>query len=116
MPENLINTNTDFARTYQVVRLHNGEAEILDCEFDKDSKKLSFETDKFSTYTVIYTDKQVAGEGEAQKEPTNNQNKEDGKEDVKIPATGDTSNTALWLILLLTSAVTLSAVTIKIKD
>lgn len=116
VPENLINTNTDFARTYQVVRLHNGEAEILDCEFDKDSKKLSFETDKFSTYTVIYTDKQVAGEGEAQKEPTNNQNKEDGKEDVKIPATGDTSNTALWLILLLTSAVTLSAVTIKIKD
>ena len=116
VPENLINTNTDFARTYQVVRLHNGEAEILDCEFDKDSKKLSFETDKFSTYTVIYTDKQVVGEGEAQKEPTNNEKKEDGKEDVKIPATGDNSNTVLWLILLLTSAVTLSAVTIKIKD
>lgn len=115
VPENLINTNTDFARTYQVVRLHNGEAEILDCEFDKDSKKLSFETDKFSTYTVIYTDKQVVGEGEAEKEPTN-EKKEEGKEDVKIPATGDTANTVLWLILLLVSAVTLSAVTIKIKD
>lgn len=114
VPDDLINTNTEVTRKYQIVRLHNGEAEILDCDFNKDSKKLSFKTDKFSTYTVIYTDEKVVAE-ETGKEPTD-EKKEETKEDVKIPATGDTSNVAFWLVLLLASVTTLSVTTIKIKE
>ena len=124
VPEDLINTNTEVTRKYQVLRLHNGEAEILDCDFNKDSKKLSFKTDKFSTYTVIYTDAKTVGEDEVPSGEGNsavetddkNNSTNEGAEDIKIPQTSDNSNVALWIILLLASAVALSVTTIKIKE
>lgn len=42
--------------TYKVVRIHDGKAEVLDAQLDKDSKRLIFQTDKFSTYAIIYSD------------------------------------------------------------
>lgn len=39
---------------YQIVRVHDGKAETLDCEYDAKSGKVSFATDKFSTYLLTY--------------------------------------------------------------
>ncbi len=56
LPEALLNQDAKTTRTYQIVRMHDGVAETLDCTLDQETGKLVFETDKFSTYTVVYTD------------------------------------------------------------
>ena len=56
LPENLQADN----RTFKVVRLHDGVATILDATYDSATKKLSFETDQFSTYAIIYADTATA--------------------------------------------------------
>lgn len=56
VPSELINSDTKVTRTYKIVRIHEGVATILDCKFDAATNKLSFETDAFSTYALVYTD------------------------------------------------------------
>ena len=51
-----INTKDTVERTYQVVRVHNGTVDVLPASFDAESKTITFETDKFSTYAIMYTD------------------------------------------------------------
>jgi hypothetical protein len=57
----VLRANTDPAaeREYKIVRMHDGEAEVLDCKFDAVTNSLSFETDKFSLYTVVYSDTEL---------------------------------------------------------
>lgn len=43
-------------RTYKVLRVHNGKVDILDALFNSETKELSFETDRFSTYAILYKD------------------------------------------------------------
>ena len=42
--------------TYKVIRIHDGKAESIDAQLSKDGKRLSFATDKFSTYAIVYSD------------------------------------------------------------
>ncbi|MBD5157841.1 MAG: leucine-rich repeat protein [Butyrivibrio sp.] len=42
--------------TYKVIRIHDGKAEAIDAQLSKDGKRLSFATDKFSTYAIVYSD------------------------------------------------------------
>lgn len=42
-------------KDYAVVRVHDGIAQILDTDYDSELETLTFESDKFSTYAVIYT-------------------------------------------------------------
>ena len=39
---------------YKVIRIHNGVAEVLDASYS--NGKLTFETDKFSAYVIVYDD------------------------------------------------------------
>ena len=50
-------------KTFVVVRVHNGETTILDTVMNADGT-LSFETDKFSTYALAYTEKEAETEVE----------------------------------------------------
>ena len=43
-------------RNFYVIREHNGVATILPTKLSKDGKLLTFETDKFSTYALAYSD------------------------------------------------------------
>lgn len=56
IPESLINTDKSVNREYKIVRVHNGVSEVLDCDFDSETSTLSFKTDRFSLYTVVYED------------------------------------------------------------
>ena len=47
-----------YKRTYYVIRLHNGKTDILDTTLTDDNK-VSFETDKFSSYALAYVDEKV---------------------------------------------------------
>ena len=59
VPQNLKNKNSSVYRTYQLVRIHDGEVEILDAEYNSSDDMLCFRTDKFSTYALIYKDVRV---------------------------------------------------------
>jgi hypothetical protein len=56
MPEDLIHTKGGVERKFSVVRVHNGVAETIPCRYDKTTNKIEFGSDKFSTYTIVYTD------------------------------------------------------------
>ena len=75
LDDSFINTKNTVDRTYQVVRIHNGVVDVLPATFNADSKTITFETDKFSTYAVMYTDTPKAS---------------------KTPSTADNMNVALY--------------------
>lgn len=56
LPDSLINTNGATNRQYKIVRIHEGQVDVLDAVFDTATKQLSFYTDRFSTYAVVYSD------------------------------------------------------------
>jgi len=43
-------------RTFKVIRIHEGEAEIINGYYDHVTGLFMFETDRFSTYALIYSD------------------------------------------------------------
>ena len=54
LPEEITKVEEGYTRTYYIVRYHDGKAEILDTKIS--GNILTFETDKFSTYAIAYTD------------------------------------------------------------
>lgn len=40
---------------FKVIRLHNGTADVLDVVYNKETFTITFQTDKFSSYTVVYS-------------------------------------------------------------
>ena len=55
MPEALRNTDSGKTRTFAVIRVHDGGTEFLNDLDDSDST-ITIETDRFSTYAVVYQD------------------------------------------------------------
>ena len=61
IPEDLINSDENVSRKYRIVRVHddgngNLETEIIEGTFDAEKGTFTFETDKFSTYVLAYSD------------------------------------------------------------
>lgn len=58
VPEELRSTDTSVTRTFYVVRVHDGETTILG---ETTGDKITFETDKFSTYSLMFKDAKQGG-------------------------------------------------------
>ncbi len=120
MPEDLINKNDGVEREFSVVRVHNGVAEIIPCRYNESTNKIDFSTDRFSTYTVVYTDTEIksptgSNSGIAEdKIPQQEPQPSDKKDELKVesPDTGDNSVITLWLVLAMVSG---AAVVILLK-
>ena len=56
IPEELLVTEEGKQRIYKIVTIHEGEVTILEGTFDKETGLFTFETDKFSTYALVYSD------------------------------------------------------------
>ncbi|MDD6157314.1 MAG: glycosyl hydrolase 53 family protein [Lachnospiraceae bacterium] len=62
IPEDLINTVPNTTRTYAIVRVHVDEVtgetstELIPGSFDPSTNEFTFETDRFSTYAIVYKD------------------------------------------------------------
>ena len=98
IPEELIDKENK-NREYYIVRIHDGKVEILDTIYDEENNTLTFETDKFSTYAIAYTDEaKVETKGETAI--------------AKNPKTGDDITLS---IVMMSIAVIGIAVTIKIR-
>ncbi len=121
VPEELI-ASGDVTRSYQIVRVHDGVAEILASVYDENEHTLTFETDRFSTYAIAYTDTEKNAEkpstaetpsaSEPAIQPTDNaSNTADTQpaaasnvpeKSVKsAPKTGDDTQTGLYIMLVL---------------
>lgn len=86
VPEKLINTDSTKTREYSIVRLHNGVAEVLEgakTETVDGKLVISFSTDKFSTYVIVYKDTVNGNPG------SDDGNKGDNKGDGNTPSTPD---------------------------
>lgn len=43
-------------RTYEIIRVHDGKSEILPSKYNEKDQTITFETNKFSTYAIAYTE------------------------------------------------------------
>ena len=94
VPEQLRNTDAKVNRSYQVIRVHEGKADILNTVYDANTGKLSFETDAFSTYALVYTDTVVSDN----------------------PKTGDDFPTTLCTFLMIASAACMAVLSLNKKN
>jgi hypothetical protein len=76
-------------RHYKIMRIHDGEVTILDTELDTTDFRLTFETDRFSTYALIYTDE------DNDNTPGGN-TPDSGNATATSPKTGDTNAVMAW--------------------
>ena len=97
VPEELINKDSKTKREYYIVRSHNGKVDILETKYDEKTNKLTFETDKFSDYAIIYKDKK-----ELKTTVTTSINKSNTKQTTKAK-TGDNANIIGLMMLLVSS-------------
>ena len=118
VPDSLINSNASITRRYMMIRVHGGGAvtKVLPCTYDATSKTVSFETDKFSTYVLIYSDQQNSSGGTGSGSTstggtstgsagTADSNQATGKVKDAVPKTGDESNVFMWFMLALVSGI-----------
>lgn len=102
VPEELINKDSKTKREYYIARSHNGKVDILETKYDEKTNSLTFETDKFSDYAILYKDTK---EKEAVKVETTNKEtvKSENKKEVKKVKTGDNANIIGLMMLLVSS-------------
>ena len=119
LPDNLIAPEGK-ERTYYVIRIHDGEAEILPATLN--GKTITFETDKFSTYSIWYTEKDIekgqpaGGKGQPAggKDQANGNTAKSGK-NATSAKTGDNNAILLLCVLLVMSGATVSVIYRKKK-
>ena len=85
---------------YKIIRIHNGVADMIDAVID--GNNLTFETDRFSTYALVYTE---SSNDENREENVDNNIESEVKEQSKTnnPFTGD--NITIWFILMVVSII-----------
>ena len=108
--DSLINKNGNIKRTYKVIRIHDGVAAVLEGSFDTTTQMFTFETDKFSTYTLVYVDTAVSQEpsvippsttpAPAAPAATPQPASASPVQSVASPKTGDT-NPSLWMFAII---------------
>ena len=81
IPEELKNADSKVDRIYSIMRYHDGKVDKLATKYDAEKGTISFETDKFSTYAVVYEDTTI-----------------------NVPNTGDTTNVVMYMMLLVCGA------------
>lgn len=87
-----------------ILRVHNGVSTLLDCKYDKDTSTLTFKTDKFSTYAIVYKNLDTTTVNNELTTINASENAETTSPNNASPATADNSllelNIAMILIAL----------------
>lgn len=56
IPEEIRNKDVLMVRSYRIIRLHEGETDVIEGAYDEETAEFTFESDKFSTYAICYKD------------------------------------------------------------
>jgi len=101
LPDDLINTDKSLERVYKIARYHDGDENnvtLLDATYDEKTKYLTFSTDRFSTYAIVYSDVEASNDGVSggvsegvPAIPDSDNSKDD------VPKAGVISTSAIWL-------------------
>jgi len=59
IPDELLNSDKTVSREYKIIRLHKGQVDVINGTFDATAGEFTFESDKFSTYAIVYSEKMV---------------------------------------------------------
>lgn len=97
IPDAIAQVEEGKTRTYTILREHT-EFEIIENQLSKDGKKISFKSDKFSTFAIVYDEVEKT-------EPVSEDDEEEnpegeihfpitGEEETESPSTGD--NIGIW--------------------
>ncbi len=97
IPEELINKDKNVQREYFVARSHNGKVDILEAKYDEKTNSITFETDKFSDYAILYKDTKV--EGLINIDSSDKQETIERKKETKKVQTGDNTNGMMFISL-----------------
>ncbi len=105
-----------------MIRIHNGETQVLPCVYDEATKTITFETDSFSTYALAYQTSATSGgltqgggtSGETapttttpQPTGTQDSNAQGSGAEQKTPLTGDNHRILVYFMLCAVSLLTL---------
>ena len=103
IPENIINKDASIKREYSVIRIHNGESENIPVDYNANDNTITFETDRFSTYAIVYKDIIKNTEDNNQSAILDNNTSVDSKDN--SVATSDTMHAAgtVWLLFAISS-------------
>ena len=103
IPENIINKDASIKREYSVIRIHNGESENISVDYNANDNTITFETDRFSTYAIVYKDIIKNTEDNNQSAISDNNTSVDSKDN--SVATSDTMHAAgtVWLLFAISS-------------
>ena len=103
IPENIINKDASIKREYSVIRIHNGESENIPVDYNENDNTIIFETDRFSTYAIVYKDIIKNTEDNNQSVIPDNNTSVDSKDN--SVATSDTMHAAgtVWLLFAISS-------------
>ena len=95
IPETMKNTDKNVSRTYYIIRMHDNKAEVIATasQAEVESGKITFATDKFSTYALAYADASVKPD-DGKKDDTTITKPDDGKKDDTTVTTPDNGNNA----------------------
>ena len=94
VPDSLKNTDAAKTRTFAVIRAHDGKAQLL-ADLDQEADTITIETDRFSTYAIVYKDTAAAvgnpasGDGGAIQLRAKSGSKASGSARDDEPETGD---------------------------
>ncbi|WP_287389152.1 hypothetical protein [Lachnospira sp.] len=77
-------------RTFEIIRVHDGVATDITGTYDENTHVFTFETDKFSTYALVYKDLTSSSDSSNNTQST-------------TPKTGDPNDIKVWYLLLLAS-------------
>ena len=112
MPEDLRKEG----RTFGIVRVHDNMAALISASYAGDSHLLTFKTDGFSTYAIVYKDGTNAGSnGSANTNTSTGSNPSTGAAtniDTSIPKTDGASGLMGWYLALIISSAVLGALTV----
>lgn len=66
LPDEFVNDDPGIERSFFVARIHDGLVDIIPADYDPDTGKLTFLTDKFSMYIIGFVDTKLIEELEAE--------------------------------------------------
>lgn len=98
VPDGLKNMDGNTTRTFAVLRVHNGVAELL-ADLDNSSDTITIATDRFSTYAIVFKDTAGIGSDEAAVSDADKNKPSPVSQKDNEPKTGDTAPVELYATL-----------------
>ncbi|MCR4686221.1 MAG: hypothetical protein K5659_01500 [Lachnospiraceae bacterium] len=101
IPENL----RQDGRTFEIIRVHDGKASVINGTYDASTGVYTFETELFSTYVLAYKDKVAEQPASNTSTSTDTSSAAPAATTTSdgLPKTGDHGNMLIWLCMLLAS-------------